>query len=367
MRTFLICTLFLLLTSPVAIHSAFGQTPSPEAACSALAKLQAPGARLSDIRPQWFPADAPPPAPLAVKLPAYCRLDATLDARTGADGRPYGIGFAIALPANWNGRLLFQGGGGLNGSVAPPLGRVGAGDAALARGFAVVTTDTGHKGAAFDATFMQEQQAALDFAYQAVGRVAVLAKQILAQHYGRPADRAYFMGCSTGGREGMLMAQRYPTYFDGIIVGAPAMRTSFSGIGDEWVATRLNQAAPKDESGKPDLKRAFSDADRKAVIDGILNACDAIDGLKDGIIMDPTGCRFDPKMIQCAGEKQDGCLSPIQVSSIQKGFAGPKDAKGRQVYPGVPLRYRSHGDWRHPGLVGRLRQPGRSSVHRDGR
>lgn len=340
MRAFVICTVALLLSAVVATSSAFAQTSSPEAACSALARLQVPGAALSDVRPHWLPPGSPPPSeppyvpPLAVKLPAYCRLDATLDQRTGADGRQYGIGFAIALPANWNGRLLFQGGGGLNGSVAPPLGRTGAGDAALARGFAVVTTDTGHKGAVFDATFMQEQQASLDFAYQAVGRVAVLAKQVLAQYYGRPADHAYFMGCSTGGREGMLMAQRYPTYFDGIVVGAPAMRTNFSGIGDEWVATMLNQAAPKDASGKPDPKRAFSDADRKAVIDALLDACDAIDGLKDGIIMNPTGCRFDPQTIQCAGEKKDGCLSPTQVSAIQKAFAGAKDSKGRQVYTG---------------------------------
>jgi pimeloyl-ACP methyl ester carboxylesterase len=257
-----------------------------------------------------------------------------LDRRTGADGRPYGIGFAIALPADWNGRLLFQGGGGLNGTVAPPLGRTGAGDAALARGFAVVTTDTGHKGEVFDATFMQEQQAGLDFAYQAVGRVAVLAKQIVALHYGKPVGHAYFAGCSTGGREGMLMAQRYPTYFDGIVVGAPAMRTAFSHIGDEWVATMLNKAAPKDASGKSETKRALSDTDRTAVIDGFLNACDARDGLKDGLVMDPTGCRFDVKTIECPGEKKDACLSAAQVSAIQQAFAGPRDSKGRQIYPG---------------------------------
>ena len=339
MRIRVIGTL-VLLVSGAAIRAASAQPSSPDAACAALASLQVAGAALSDVSGQWFPAGSPPPPeppfvpPLSAKLPAYCRLDATLDRRTGADGVQYGIGFAIALPADWNGRLLFQGGGGLNGSVAPPLGRTGAGDAALARGFAVVTTDTGHKGAVFDATFMREQQAGLDFAYQAVGRVAVLAKQILRQYYGRPADRAYFMGCSTGGREGMLMAQRYPTYFDGIVVGAPAMRTHLSGIGGEWVATMLNQAAPKDASGKPDLTRAFSDADRKAVIDGLLNACDAIDGLKDGIVMHPTGCRFDPKTIECTSEQRDRCLSPVQVSAIQTAFAGPKDSKGRQVYPG---------------------------------
>jgi pimeloyl-ACP methyl ester carboxylesterase len=333
-------TTVLMLSLVTATPPAGAQQPPAQARCTALSTLQVPGAQLSDVKPQWSAPGSPPPAeppyvpPLAVKLPAYCRLDATLDRRTGADGRPYGIGFAIALPADWNGRLLFQGGGGLNGTVAPPLGRTGAGDAALARGFAVVTTDTGHKGEVFDATFMQEQQAALDFAYQAVGRVAVLAKQIVALHYGRPVGHAYFAGCSTGGREGMLMAQRYPTYFDGIVVGAPAMRTAFSHIGDEWVATMLNGAAPKDASGKPETKPALSDTDRTAVMEGFLNACDARDGLKDGLVMDPTGCRFDVKTIECPGEKKDGCLSTAQVSAIQQAFAGPRDSKGRQVYPG---------------------------------
>ena len=243
------------LVASLSSSAALAQIPG-EPACAALRQLQVPGAALSEVEAEWFAAGSPPPQeppwvpPLAVPLPAYCRLSATLDRRTGADGKSYGIGFALALPAEWNGRFLFQGGGGLNGRVAPPLGRTGQGDAALARGFAVVTTDTGHRGEVFDATFMAEQQASLDFAYQAVGRVAVLAKQILAQHYGRPAARAYFMGCSTGGREGMLMAQRHPTYFDGIVVGAPAMRTHFSGIGDEWVATMLNRVAPLDACGK---------------------------------------------------------------------------------------------------------------------
>ena len=311
-----------------------------ESACAALGQLQVAGAALSEVEAEWFAAGSPPPpeppwvSPLAVPLPAYCRLSATLDRRTGADGRSYGIGFAVALPAEWNGRFLFQGGGGLNGTVAAPLGRTGQGDSALGRGFAVVTTDTGHRGEVFDASFMAEQQASLDFAYQAVGRVAVLAKRILTQHYGRPAERAYFMGCSTGGREGMLMAQRYPTYFDGIVVGAPAMRTGFSGIGDEWVATMLNRVAPLDQSGRPDGRHALSDADRRAVIDGLLAACDGADGLADGIVSDPTGCRFDPGSLRCTGPEADGCLSQAQTEALALAFAGPKDSKGRQVYPG---------------------------------
>jgi feruloyl esterase len=270
-----------------------------------------------------------------MKLPAYCRLDGVLDRRTGADGKAYGIGFALALPGEWNGRFLFQGGGGLNGSVQAPLGATASGGVpALARGFAVVSTDSGHTGQNFDASFMAEQQASLDFAYQAVGRVAVLAKQIIAQHYAKAPDRSYFAGCSTGGREAMVMAQRHPTYFDGIISGAPAMRTNFSGIGDEWVATMLNQVAPKNEQRQPATRQALSDADKKSVIDGLLNACDAGDGIKDGMVFNTKACRFDPKALVCKGPKADGCLSAAQTSALEKAFAGPKDSKGRQVYPG---------------------------------
>lgn len=325
---------------------ATAQAPTPSAACDALKTLKVPGVALDITKVEWKPAGSTP-APAGpggagaistLKLPAFCRVDGVIDRRTGGDGKPYGIGFAVALPDNWNGRFLQQGGGGLNGSVAFPLGAQAAGTMpALVRGFAVVTTDTGHTGTnGFDNSFMGEQQAALDFAYQAVGRVASLAKLIVAQYYGRAADHSYFAGCSTGGREGMLMTERYPSYFDGVVVGAPAMRTSFSGIGDEWVAVALNQIAPKDANGRPVTRQAFSDADKKTVIDGILNQCDAADGVKDRMIFNRT-CRFDPKLLVCKGPKADGCLSAAQAAALEKGFAGPKDSKGRQVYPGFPF------------------------------
>jgi feruloyl esterase len=321
--------------------SSFAQTRRDGAACAALTTLQIPGVALTITKAEWFAEGSSPPAgrgagpAVTMKLPAHCRLDGAIDRRTGADGKPYGIGFALALPADWNGRFLFQGGGGLNGSVQLPLGAVAAGTTpALLRGFAVVSTDTGHAGQVFDASFMQEQQALLDFAYQAVGRVAALAKQIITQHYARPPDRSYFTGCSTGGREAMLMAQRYPTYFDGIISGAPAMRTAFSGIGDEWVATMLNTAATQDASGKVDPRAVLSDAQRKAVIDGVLNACDAGDGLKDDMIFNTKACRFDPKTLVCGANRADGCLTAAQAAAIETGFAGPRDSNGQQVYPG---------------------------------
>jgi len=329
----------LLLTVCASMSSA--QTTRDASACSALTALQLPGLNVTITKAAWFESGSTPPrggpgGPAnPIKLPAYCRLDGVLDRRTGADGKPYGIGFALALPGEWNGRFLFQGGGGLNGSVQTPLGATASGGVpALARGFAVVSTDSGHTGQVFDASFMAEQQASLDFAYQAVGRVAVLAKQIIAPHYAKAPDRSYFAGCSTGGREAMVMAQRHPTYFDGIISGAPAMRTNFSGIGDEWVATMLNQVAPRDEQGRPATRQALSEADKKAVIDGFLGACDAGDGIRDGMVFNTKACRFDPKALVCKGAKADGCLSAAQAAALEKAFAGPKDSNGRQVYPG---------------------------------
>ena len=152
-------------------------------------------------------------------------MNGIVDKRTGADGKTYGIRFAVALPDNWTGDFLQQGGGGLNGTVGEPIGNQAVGDKpALARGFAVATSDTGHQstGGGFDGSFMQDQQAALDFEFVAIGRLTVLAKQIIAAYYGKPPAHSYYVGCSTGGREAMLMSQRYPLYFDGIVVGSPA-------------------------------------------------------------------------------------------------------------------------------------------------
>jgi hypothetical protein len=312
--------------------------------CAAMMRFQAPGAALEIAKAQLVPAGAAPVqgrggrGGAAPNLPAYCRVDGMIDRRVGIDGKGYGIGFAVALPDSWNGRFLFQGGGGLNGTVALPLGAQAAGNTpGLARGFAVVTTDTGHQssGGAFDGSFMRDQEASLDFAYVAVGRVAVLAKQIVAQYYGRPADHSYFAGCSTGGREAMLMAERYPTYFDGVVAGAPAMRTGFSGLGDRWVAVALNQIAPKDAAGKPIPGQVFSASDRKLIVDRLLEVCDAKDGVKDGMILNTRACDFDPvAALTCRGAKTDTCLTPEQTAAIKKAFAGPRDSRGNQIYPG---------------------------------
>jgi feruloyl esterase len=267
-------------------------------------------------------------------IPAHCQADGMINERTGANGKTYGIGFSIALPDNWNERFLFQGGGGYNGSVRPPVGTAAAGDnPGLARGFAVVSTDTGHKGATFDRTYDADQQASLDFAQVAVGRMAELAKQIIAHYYGKPARYSYFAGCSTGGREAMLMTQRYPAEFDGVISGDPAIRTGFSNIGNTWSRVAFNQIAPKDDSGRVQPNKVFSESDIKLIVNGILNACDANDGLKDGMVFNTRACKFDPEVLTCKGSKNDSCLTAEQTGAIKKAFAGPRNSRGDLVYP----------------------------------
>jgi len=299
----------------------------------AITKAEAvPATPAGTVKPSVFAPD-----PIPVVVPSYCRADGVIDQRTGADGKPYAIGFAIALPDNWNGRFLFQGGGGLNGAVGAPFGWQAAGDApGLARGFAVVSTDTGHKGAVFDPSFMRDQEAALNFDHFAVGKVTVLAKQIIAQYYGQPAKHSYYVGCSTGGREGMLMSQRYPNYFDGIVAGDPAFRTGYSNIGLTWARVTFGGIAPKDPSGKPDPTKDFSVVDKKLLADAIMKSCDEKDGLKDGMIFNPQACHFDPAVLTCKGAKTDACLSSQQVGALEKAFAGPKDSRGNQVYAAFP-------------------------------
>ena len=339
----LVCVVLAVASVAHGQTSKDGETgTAPVQKCADLVKLSIPGSGMAITKAEpvpTAPAGTVRPSPffpgtIPVAIPSYCRADGVIDQRVGADGKPYAIGFAIALPDNWNGRFLFQGGGGLNGSVSPPLGWQAAGDApGLARGFAVVSTDTGHKGAVFDASFMKDQQASLDFAQVAVGRVAVLAKQIIKQYYGQPVQHSYFSGCSTGGREGMLVSQRYPTEFDGVVVGDPAMETGYSNIGLAWAAVAFNQIAPKDASGKPMPTNDFSAADKKLLTNAILKACDSLDGLKDGMIFNRTACHFDPGVLTCKGAKTDACLTSQQVGALQKAFAGPKDSRGRQIYP----------------------------------
>jgi hypothetical protein len=281
-----------------------------------------------------------PGAPSIGPLPAHCRVDGVIHRRKGVGNEEFGIGFALALPASnsWNGDFMMQGGGGGNGVVAYPAGASYSGNTpALARGFAVASTDTGHraKTGPFDFTFMRDQQAYLDFAYEANAEVAGVAKEIIAHYYTKPAAYSYFVGCSTGGREGMILSQRYPTVFNGIVSGDPAMRTGFSNLAiGEWIPAAYNRAAPKDESGKPHIEKFLTDGDRKIFMDALMKKCDARDGVADGMIFDPLGCDFDPELLACKNGRSEACIAPEKIAAIKTAFAGPKNAYGTQVYSG---------------------------------
>jgi feruloyl esterase len=337
--------LFLMAGTVARAEKGTGAAIAPVQKCADLVNLHLSGTSMTITKAEAVPTTPPGTlhaasitgAVIPVAIPPYCRAEGVIDQRTGFDNKPYAIGFAIALPDNWNGRFLFQGGGGLNGSITPPLGGQAAGDSpALARGFAVVSTDTGHKGAVFDSAFMKDQLADLDFAYIAVGRVAVISKEIIAQYYGQAAKHSYYDGCSTGGREGMLMSQRYPTYFDGVVVGDPAMRTGYSNVGLTYARNAFGQIAPKDASGKPEPSKDFSSSDKKLLADAIMKSCDEKDGLKDGMIFNVKACEFDPAVLKCKSAKTDSCLTDQQVGALQKAFTGPKDSHGNPVYARFP-------------------------------
>jgi Tannase and feruloyl esterase len=314
---------------------AYGQQSN---ACSGLTNLKQPNVEVTKAAaiPEGTSENIPWSGPTA-PLPAYCRVEGVMNRRT-ALGQEFGIRFALAMPDHWNGDFLMQGGGGSNGVVAPPVGLNAAGSTpALIRGFAVLSNDTGHESRhpGFDFEFVKDQQAYLDFAYLANAEVASLAKQIIAQYYGKPASFSYFSGCSTGGREGMILSQRYPTVFDGIISGDPAMRTGFSNLAiGKWIPVAFNQIAPKDAGGKPIITQAITDDDRKLISTALLKHCDAKDGVADGMISDPLGCDFDPAELSCKQGTHESCLATEKVAAIKKAMGGPKTSEGVQVYPG---------------------------------
>ena len=329
--------LLALLTMPVAARAQSAD------ACKNLTGFNLKGVEItkSEHVPAGTTIPAPyPGAPAIGPLPAHCRVDGVINRRKGFGGQEFGIGFALALPQPeaWNGDFMMQGGGGGNGFVAYPTGSNYAGDSpALSRGFAVASTDTGHrsKTGPFDFSFMRDQQAYLDFAFLANAEVAALAKQIIERYYAKPPAYSYFVGCSTGGREGMILSQRYPAVFNGIVSGDPAMRTGLSNLTiAQWIPVAYNQAAPKDPSGKPQTDQLLTDDDRKIFMDGLMERCDAKDGIADGMISDPLGCDFDPAVLACKVGQTDSCISPEKIAAIKKAFAGPKNAYGTQIYPG---------------------------------
>ena len=319
---------FLMLTASV---GALAQAPD----CAAFGASAPAGVKLTT---EVVPGNAVRPAGVTAGplLAEHCRVSGRMNERIGADGKPYFIGFELRLPSNWNGRFLYQGGGGNDGVVRPAVGPQAAPGYALNRGFAVATTDAGHQGPTADFGF--DPIARTDNAYNAHDKVAVLAKDLIRRYYSKPADKSYFIGCSGGGRQGMMFTQRFPSYFDGVIAMAPAMRVSKGAtIGAAWDTQALAAIAPAAAPGKPIISQALSDADLAVLRAGILDACDAKDGLVDGQVSNPAACKFEVASLQCKGAKEATCLSAPQVGALQKIFGGARNSAGQPLYFGWPL------------------------------
>jgi hypothetical protein len=248
-------------------------------------------------------------------LPEYCRVEGTI-APT--------VGFLLRMPTkNWNGKFMMGGCGGPCGNYLED--RI---DQALVRNYAVVNTDMGHKGSGW-LWAHNNHQGQIDFAYRATHLTAVVAKQIIGDYYGAPASRNYFMGCSTGGRQAMISAQRFPNDFEGIIAGAPV----YDEVGDapyflDW--NTLVNTGPE--------RRSIITRDKLPIIHkAVMAACDTIDGLKDELLQNPLKCKFDPKTIVCKpGQAADQCLTPQQADVAQKIYDGARNSKGEKLYWGAP-------------------------------
>jgi Tannase and feruloyl esterase len=276
--------------------------------------------------------------PTGVSLPGHCVVTGSIQPRTGIDGKPYATGFELSLPDAWNGRLLYLGGGGNDGVVRDTSmsSSISIGTPSpLSQGFAVVSTDAGHSGQS--GSFGLDPRARIDHAFDSHHKTAVSAKALIAKRYGEAPKRSYFSGCSGGGRQGMMFSQRYPEMFDGITAGAPAMRVSSGAtVAAMWNTAKLTAIAPKDDAGQPILSRAFSNGDLELLAKGINAACDAADGVADGMVQNTAACRFDPAALQCPGAKTDACLSAAQVGALQDVFKGPRSSAGQPLYAGQP-------------------------------
>ena len=265
-------------------------------------------------------------SPRPVEVGAHCLVEGKIEDRTGADGNQYGIRFQLRMPEDWNGRFLFQGGGGTDGFIAPAIGAIpstgSTATPALARGYAVVSMDGGH--AEMNLDFTADQQARLDLAYASIGKVTGTAKALIDAYYDAAPDQSYFMGCSNGGREAMMAAERFPLEFDGVVAGNPGFHLSQAAVGSVW---DVEQFRPLAQDGK--LYTAMTQEDLDTVSAEVVSQCDALDGLEDGIVAAYGQCDFDPQALR-------GQLDDDKLDALLAVMGGAMDDQGNQVYTGWP-------------------------------
>lgn len=288
-----------------------GAAPAAMAAsaCRDLALLRLHGTLITVAEEISGPFRAGPGAPL--NLPAICRVAGKVNPD---------IRFEVWMPGNYNGRFQAVGGGGLAGSIS-----YAAMATAVADGYASASTDTGHL--ASDTTeWVLDAQRREDYGHRAIHEMTVKAKAIIDAYYGAFPEYSYFNGCSTGGRQGLMEAQRYPDDYDGILSGAPVFTFTNLHMGQLWTAhATLKQPGA-----------ALTADDFALVSAAVLEQCDANDGVSDGILTDPTSCDFDPRDLVCRGRSTSECLAEPKVAALEMIYGGAVNPRtGEQIYPGL--------------------------------
>ena len=287
--------------------------------CASLSALALPNATITlakavDAGPFTPPAqDASAESSRA--LPAFCRIAATLTPTRDSD-----IKIEVWMPASaWNGKFQAVGNGAFNGSISYPAMMT-----ALARGYATSSTDTGHTGNS--ATFAPgHPEKVIDFGWRAVHEMTLASKQIIAAYYDSGPKFSYWNGCSAGGRQALKEAQRFPADFDGIIAGAPGL----DWTGRAAQAVRVMKALDTNEAAR--LPPPHAQLLHRAVV----NACDALDDVKDGLIADPSRCAFDPAVLQCEGPGSATCLTPAQVGTARLIYSAAINPKTKREIAGL--------------------------------
>jgi feruloyl esterase len=259
--------------------------------------------------------------PATTTLPEYCQVDGYVTTPGEPGEADNQVNFRVGLPTAWNHKFYFQGCGGRCGSLVPL-------DAGLTRGYASATTDTGHQAAVTDSLWAYNARTKeIDYGHRGIHVTTVAAKLLTQAYYGRPLRQAYFNGCSNGGRQALIEAQRYPEDFHGIIAGDPSLGTSGS-LSSIW---RYQTVLADRDHYLPATKLSL-------LANAVLADCDVTDGLVDGLIDDPRQCTFDPVQLLCpAGTDAPDCLTAGQVETVWKIYAGPTNSAGEQLYPGYPM------------------------------
>jgi len=254
--------------------------------------------------------------------------------------------YRLPFKAKWNGRLLGLGGGAFGGvlNFSP-----NAGERFIGRGYAVAASDSGHAGKPDQADWALKpdgtpnRDAVIDYAHRAIHLMTVVAKQVIRAYYGKPQRYAYYEGCSTGGRMGLVEVQRYPHDYDGVVVGAPVMHLSRVTTTGIWQGRAFHGA----DAVTP------SPAQLSNLSKAVLAACDADDGVTDGVLNDPTQCDWDPAQLACESSGADQCLGPGELAAVKKIYSGPTTSDGEPLFVGVPPGGEEKwGSWLFAGDMG---------------